>query len=128
MSSKLIEIARGKSISKRKGQIIPAPEDSVNTLTRACLADAVHKAAHLSRAEAARFVEEVLGEVVDVLVSGEEVKLSSFGAFQIRNKNERLGRNPKTGEDAKISKRRVVVFKPSNVLRARINKSSTPED
>jgi integration host factor subunit alpha len=63
----------------------------------------------------------VLEEIFEAIVSRTEVKLSSFGAFQVRAKNERQGRNPKTGEEAKITARLVVTFKPSNVLRARVN-------
>jgi integration host factor subunit alpha len=91
------------------------------TITRADLSDAVHQRIGLSRAESAEFVEMVLMEIFQAIVSGDDVKLSSFGSFHIRWKNERVGRNPKTGEAAPISARRVVMFKASNVLRARIN-------
>jgi integration host factor subunit alpha len=94
---------------------------SSRTITRADLADAIHRRVGLSRAESAEFVEAVLSEIFQAIVSGDEVKLSSFGAFHIRWKNERVGRNPKTGASAPISARRVVMFKASNVLRARIN-------
>lgn len=91
------------------------------TVTRADLADAVHQRIGLSRTESAEFVEMVLSEIFQAIVSGDDVKLSSFGSFHIRWKNERVGRNPKTGASAPISARRVVMFKASNVLRARIN-------
>lgn len=92
-----------------------------HTVTRADLADAVHRRIGLSRTESSEFVEDVLSEIFQAIVSGEDVKLSSFGSFHIRSKNERVGRNPKTGATAPISARRVVMFKASNVLRARIN-------
>lgn len=95
--------------------------DASRTVTRADLSDAVHRRIGLSRAESAEFVEMVLTEIFQAIVAGEDVKLSSFGSFHIRWKNERVGRNPKTGEAAPISARRVVMFKASNVLRARIN-------
>ncbi|MGD9656977.1 MAG: integration host factor subunit alpha [Methylocystis sp.] len=90
-------------------------------VTRSDLADAIHRKVGLPRAESAKYVEMVLEEIFDRIVSREDVKLSSFGAFLVREKKERLGRNPKTGADAKISARLVVAFKPSNILRARIN-------
>jgi integration host factor subunit alpha len=96
-------------------------ETSSRTVTRADLADAVHQRIGLSRTESAEFVEMVLSEIFQAIVSGDDVKLSSFGSFHIRWKNERVGRNPKTGASAPISARRVVMFKASNVLRARIN-------
>jgi integration host factor subunit alpha len=94
---------------------------AAGTVTRADLADALHKKSGHSRADCAKFVEMVLKEIFESIVAREDVKLSSFGAFQVRAKKERLGRNPKTGADAKISARLVVTFKPSNILRSRIN-------
>ncbi len=100
----------------------PDPSDiSGRTLTRADLADAVYRAIGLSRVESAAMVETVLGEISDVIAAGETVKLSSFGSFIVRAKGERVGRNPKTGVEASISPRRVIVFKASHVLKARIN-------
>jgi integration host factor subunit alpha len=90
------------------------------TLTRAHLARAVQGAVGLPRHEAANLVEMVLGEISERLVKGEEVKLTSFGTFQVREKQERLGRNPRTGAGAKIAARLVVTFRPSNILRSRI--------
>jgi integration host factor subunit alpha len=95
--------------------------ETSRTITRADLSDAIHRRIGLSRAESAEFVETVLTEIFQAIVSGDDVKLSSFGSFHIRWKNERVGRNPKTGAAAPISARRVVMFKASNVLRARIN-------
>lgn len=98
-----------------------SPEEDIKTLTRADLAEALHRRAGFSRVESAKYVEMVLEEIFNAIVSRQDVKLSSFGAFQIRAKRERQGRNPKTGEEAKITARLVVAFKPSNVLRARVN-------
>lgn len=91
------------------------------TITRADLCEAVYQRVGLSRTESAALVEAVLNEISDSLVRGENVKLSSFGSFVVRAKNERIGRNPKTGEEVPISPRRVMVFKPSNVLKQKIN-------
>ena len=91
------------------------------TITRADLCEAVYQRVGLSRTESASLVEAVLNEISESLVRGENVKLSSFGSFVVRSKNERIGRNPKTGEEVPISPRRVMVFKPSNVLKQKIN-------
>lgn len=91
------------------------------TVTRADLAEAVYQKVGLSRSESAGLVETVLAEMSDALVRGEMVKLSSFGSFVIRSKGERVGRNPKTGIEVPITPRRVMVFKPSNILKSRIN-------
>lgn len=96
---------------------------SNKTVTRADLAEAVYQNVGLSRTESAELVERVLDLVSDALVEGENVKLSSFGSFQVHSKNERIGRNPKTGEEVPILPRQVLVFKPSNVLKDKINKS-----
>ncbi|MCT7375843.1 integration host factor subunit alpha [Chelativorans salis] len=90
------------------------------TITRADLAEAVYRKVGLSRTESAQIVEMVLQEVCDAVVRGETVKLSSFATFQVRKKNERVGRNPKTGEEVPILPRRVMTFKASNVLKNRI--------
>ena len=91
------------------------------TVTRADLSEAVYQKVGLSRTESAALVETVLTELCDCLAAGETVKLSSFGSFVVRDKGERVGRNPKTGIEVPIEPRRVMVFKPSNVLKARIN-------
>jgi integration host factor subunit alpha len=91
------------------------------TITRADLSEAVYQKVGLSRTESAELVERVLGEICDCLAAGETVKLSSFGSFIVRSKGERVGRNPKTGVEVPIDPRRVMVFKPSNVLKAHIN-------
>ena len=91
------------------------------TVTRADLSEAVYQKVGLSRTESAALVELVLDELCDCLTAGETVKLSSFGSFVVRNKGQRIGRNPKTGKEVPISPRRVMVFKPSAILKQRIN-------
>ena len=83
------------------------------TVTRDVLCEAVYRKVGLSRIESATLVEVVLKEITDCLERGETVKLSSFGSFVVRKKRQRLGRNPKTGEEVPIPPRRVMVFKPS---------------
>ncbi|MBP2298007.1 integration host factor subunit alpha [Azospirillum picis] len=94
---------------------------SQNTVTRAQLSEAVYQEVGLSRNESAELVETVLDEISDALSRGEMVKISSFGSFQVRQKGERIGRNPKTGEEVPILPRRVLVFRASHVLKNRIN-------
>ncbi|GLI22162.1 MULTISPECIES: integration host factor subunit alpha [Xanthobacter] len=91
------------------------------TVTRADLCEAVYQQVGLSRTESAQLVEMVLKEIADCLARGETVKLSSFGSFVVRDKGERIGRNPKTGQEVPIEPRRVMVFKPSSILKHRIN-------
>ena len=91
------------------------------TLTRAQLAEALYQQVGLSRNESAEHVEAVLSEISDRLIGGEIVKISSFGTLQVRQKNGRVGRNPKTGEEVPIDPRRVLVFKASQVLKDKIN-------
>ncbi len=91
------------------------------TLTRADLAEALVEKVGLPRNESQELVELVLREISNALVNGESVKLSSFGSFGIREKGERIGRNPKTGEEVPITPRRVLVFRPSNIMKERIN-------
>jgi integration host factor subunit alpha len=91
------------------------------TLTRADLAEAVVRDVGLPRNESQDLVELVLGTISTCLARGEHVKLSSFGSFGIRSKGERIGRNPKTGEEVPITPRRVLVFRPSNIMKDRIN-------
>jgi integration host factor subunit alpha len=94
---------------------------TTNTLTRADLAEAVFQAVGLSRNESSQMVEDMLEEVCDALANGETVKLSSFGTFAVRQKSQRMGRNPKTGTEEPIAPRRVLVFRPSHVLKSMIN-------
>jgi integration host factor subunit alpha len=91
------------------------------SITRHDLSDAVYRAVGLSRAVSASLVELMLEEISDCIERGETVKLSSFGSFVVREKGQRMGRNPKTGKEAVISARRVLMFKPSAVLKQRIN-------
>ncbi|MDX1400487.1 MAG: integration host factor subunit alpha [Kiloniellales bacterium] len=94
------------------------------TVTRAELSEAVYQEVGLSRSESSELVESVLEEISSALVRGETVKLSSFGSFSVRDKGERIGRNPKTGEEVPIHARRVLVFRASHVLKDRINEAS----
>ena len=91
------------------------------TLTRADLAEALVEKIGLPRNESQELVELVLREISNALAEGEAVKLSSFGSFGIREKGERIGRNPKTGDEVPITPRRVLVFRPSNIMKERIN-------
>jgi integration host factor subunit alpha len=92
------------------------------TLTRADLADVVHRNLGLSRAESAQFVERVLHHMCHALSEGQNVKISGFGSFILRDKGERVGRNPKTGVEVPIAPRRVMTFRASQILRDRIAK------
>jgi integration host factor subunit alpha len=94
---------------------------SGKTLTRADLSEAVHKQVGLSRAESADLVKAILDAMTDTLITGETVKLSSFGTFMVRSKTGRIGRNPKTGQEVPITPRRVLVFRPSQVMKNVIN-------
>ncbi len=94
---------------------------SDRTVTRAQLSEAVYQEVGLSRNESAQLVESVLKEISDALTRGETVKISSFGSFFVRQKGERIGRNPKTGQEVPIRPRRVLVFRASHVLKNRVN-------
>lgn len=94
---------------------------SEETLTRAEIAELLNKQVGLSRAESAELVEQVLELVAEALESGENVKISGFGTFVLRDKNERIGRNPKTGIEVPITPRRVLTFRPSQSLRDRVS-------
>lgn len=95
------------------------------TLTRADLADAVYREVGLSRKTSQDLVEQLLEDMIQRLIQGEEVKLSSFGNFNVRSKRQRIGRNPKTGVEVPITPRRVMVFRASHVLKDRINGQRT---
>ena len=101
---------------------------SQKTITRAELSEAVYQRIGLSRTDSAELVELVLREISDTLAAGETVKLSSFGSFLVRDKGQRIGRNPKTGVEVPIEPRRVMVFKPSNIMKARVNGESVPDE
>jgi len=94
---------------------------TAHTLTRADLAEAVYGEIGLPRSESARLVEDVIDILSDLLVAGETAKISSFGNFTVREKGPRLGRNPKTGQEVPIEPRRSIVFRPSVILRQRVN-------
>jgi integration host factor subunit alpha len=94
---------------------------SGKTLTRADLAETVVQKVGLPRNESQELVELVIKVLSERLAEGEAVKLSSFGSFNIREKGERVGRNPKTGQEVPITPRRVLVFRPSNIMKERIN-------
>ena len=96
--------------------------DASNTLTRADLADVVHRKLGLSRAESASLVERVLHHMCESLAKGRNVKVSGFGTFILRDKGQRVGRNPKTGIEVPIAPRRVMTFRASQIMRDRIAK------
>jgi len=90
------------------------------TLTRADLAESLHHEVGLSRADSATIVEQVLDHMCDALAKGENIKISGFGTFVLRDKGERVGRNPKTGVEVPIAPRRVLTFRASQMMRERI--------
>ncbi|MBP8231133.1 MULTISPECIES: integration host factor subunit alpha [Rhizorhabdus] len=90
------------------------------TLTRADLSEEVHREIGLSRADSAAVVEQILEHMSSALARGENVKISGFGSFILRQKGERIGRNPKTGVEVPIAPRRVLTFRASQMLRDRI--------
>lgn len=90
------------------------------TLTRMDLSEAVFREVGLSRNESAQLVETVLNHLSDALVEGNMVKISSFGTFNVRQKGQRMGRNPKTGEEVPIQARRVLTFRPSHLMKERV--------
>jgi integration host factor subunit alpha len=96
---------------------------SETTVTRADLSEAVYQEVGLSRNDSAALVETILNEMVDSLTRGETVKISSFGSFSVRQKGQRIGRNPKTGEEVPILPRKVLVFRASHVLKNKINRA-----
>jgi integration host factor subunit alpha len=96
--------------------------DANGTLTRADLADVVHRKLGLSRAESAGLVERVLHHMCNALSEGKNVKVSGFGTFILRDKGQRIGRNPKTGVEVPIAPRRVMTFRASQIMRDRISK------
>jgi integration host factor subunit alpha len=99
-----------------------------HTVTRAQLTEAVYQEVGLSRNESAELVESVIAEISDALERGEMVKISSFGSFAVRHKGQRVGRNPKTGQEVPISPRRVLVFRASHALKHQINDGNGPAE
>ncbi len=97
-----------------------------HTVTRAQLTEAVYQEIGLSRNESAELVESVIAEISEALERGEMVKISSFGSFAVRQKGQRIGRNPKTGQEVPISPRRVLVFRASHALKNQIHDGLAP--
>ena len=97
---------------------------TAGTLTRADLSEALHRQIGLSRTDSAKIVEQILAEMCEALSRGENVKISGFGTFVLRDKGERIGRNPKTGIEVPIAPRRVLTFRASQMMRERIVTSS----
>ena len=100
----------------------------MSTVTRANLAETIYTQVGLSRNESAELLESVLERLASALQSGDSVKISGFGTFSVRQKGRRIGRNPKTGVEVPILPRSVLVFRPSQVLKARINGQEDPVD
>lgn len=100
----------------------------MNTVTRAQLAEAVYANVGLSRNESAALLETVLERISVALEAGEAVKISAFGTFLVRQKGQRVGRNPKTGVEVPILPRKVLSFRPSQVLKARINNEPVKDE
>ncbi|MGI4797777.1 MAG: integration host factor subunit alpha [Janthinobacterium lividum] len=98
----------------------------MNTVTRAQLAETIYAQVGLSRNDSAELLETVLERMSLALESGEPVKLSGFGTFSVRQKGRRIGRNPKTGIEVPILPRRVLTFRPSQVLKAQVNGLAIP--
>jgi integration host factor subunit alpha len=98
----------------------------MNTVTRAHLAETIYMQVGLSRNESAELLETVLDRMSTALEAGESVKVSGFGTFSVRQKGRRVGRNPKTGVEVPILPRRVLVFRPSQVLKAHVNHMTPP--
>ena len=96
------------------------------TITRSDLVSIIYEEFGLSKTDCADLLEQALDLIGNTLQAGEPVKLSTFGTFSVRHKAERMGRNPKTGEEVPIKPRRVLVFRASNVLKQRINRSLNP--
>ncbi len=94
--------------------------EPAGTLTRADLSEALHHQVGLSRADSSKIVEQILGHMCEALSDGANVKISGFGSFVLRDKGERVGRNPKTGIEVPIAPRRVLTFRASQMMRDRI--------
>ena len=92
-------------------------------LTRADLAAAIYRDVGLPLSESGSMVDALIEEISDALKNGEQVKLSSFGTFNLRRKKSRIGRNPKTGKEVPITPRTVLTFNASNILKKKVNDS-----
>lgn len=95
-----------------------------STLTRSDLSAAINREVGLSRSDSSEMVETILERISNALIAGESVKISSFGTFAVRDKGARTGRNPKTGEEVPIEPRRVLVFRPSHILKDRVDEGN----
>ena len=93
---------------------------SVGTLTRADLAETINRKMGFSRAESLDLVEDILAKMCGAMAEGQNVKISGFGSFILRDKGQRIGRNPKTGVEVPIAPRRVMTFRASQIMRERI--------
>ena len=111
-----------------QGSIGVAHMDASKTVTRVELYDMVYRKVGLSRRESADLTESVLKEISDCIVRGETVKLPGFGTFTVRNKGQRIGRNPKTGVEAIIKPRRVLAFKASRLMKTQMNATRLVSD
>lgn len=100
---------------------MPVEDLGRSTMTKADIVEKVYQKIGFSKKEASELVELVFGQLKDVLCSGDKVKISGFGNFVVREKKERIGRNPQTGDQIKISARKVLTFRPSQVLKAMLN-------
>jgi integration host factor subunit alpha len=125
----VIETAGGNAVPRREKNMadlgiarLNDEAEAANTLTRADLADVVHRRLGLSRAESASVVERVLHHMCHALAEGQNVKVSGFGTFILRDKGQRIGRNPKTGVEVPIAPRRVMTFRASQIMRDQIAK------
>ena len=114
IGSAVAEAPRARLVSERRR----TPD--AGTLTRADLSETLHRQIGLSRADSSILVEQMLSHLCGALANGENVKISGFGTFILRDKGERIGRNPKTGEEVPIAPRRVLTFRASQMMRDRI--------
>jgi integration host factor subunit alpha len=121
----MIETDTGTTAPRRVRGAARAAKTS-GSITRADLCEAVHAELGLARSESSDLVEQVLAQISETLIAGTNVKVSSFGSFVLRHKGLRVGRNPKTGEEVPIAPRTVMTFRPSQILRARINGGVDP--
>lgn len=122
----LSDLGSGLTLDAREGELagegVGGPTEDAFTLTKAELAEMLFERVGLNKREAKDMVETFFDEIRDALERGESVKLSGFGNFQLRDKPQRPGRNPKTGEEIPISARRVVTFHASQKLKALIER------
>ncbi len=110
---------------KVPGRLLLGRAMNIGTVTRADLSEVLYREIGLSRTESAELVEAILLLIEKALLRGEHVKIAGFGTFTLRDKKERLGRNPKTGKTVPITPRRVLAFKPSQVVRERVDAALT---